>query len=150
MKHNDDFPPSAFRSKRRCGRASAVFDCLEARGLPARGEKSLWIAVINQVVTDALSGGNGSEAAHVRHQARCWLEGRSGDFETVCQLAGFDPDWLRGKLKKLMASPRRWRLEAGKGKRYAAQRLARLKKRRGGGGGENGGGNAMPFPGSLA
>jgi hypothetical protein len=36
-----------------------------------------------------------------RDRARAWIQSR--DFETVCALAGFDPDMVRGRLVDALA-----------------------------------------------
>ncbi len=94
----------------------------------ARGETSLWVAVITQAMMDALSRSKKSEAVYHKHEAICWLTGNSRDFADVCLAAGMNPDYVRRKAKQVMAAPRPWRAEAGKGKRYLERKEYRRKQ----------------------
>jgi len=60
-----------------------------------RGEINLWRAVITQAVTDAVSQSAKKDMQYEKSQARCWLEGRTQDFHTVCYYAGRDPNYVR-------------------------------------------------------
>lgn len=92
---------------------------------PVRGERAMWVAVITQAMMDALSRSNKIEEKYHQHEAQRWLTGGSKDFRTVCHLAGFDPDYIRTRVKRALASPRQWRAEAGKGSRYEERRAYR-------------------------
>lgn len=96
----------------------------------ARGETALWVAVITQAMMDALSRCKKSESIYQRHEAINWLTGNSKDFNDVCLCAGLNPDYVRRKAKKVIAAPKPWRAEAGKGKRYEERRKYREKQRR--------------------
>lgn len=102
-----------------------IFDNTDTRHDPVKGEKAMWVAVITQAMMDALSRSNKSEDSYQRHEAIQWLTGGSKDFRTVCQLAGFDPDYIRKKAKQCLAAPRPWRAIAGTGKRYEERKAYR-------------------------
>lgn len=143
---HDITPPSLFSLPRsRTDRRSKPFDWLTTIHHAARGEARLWLSVIIQAMVDAASKSGGSEAGYDRYKAQCWLTGDSADFVMVCTLTGYDPDWLRGKIKNALGSPRAWRKAAGGGDGY----LSRKRKRNKNGGGGSGGGIAS-LPGSPA
>ncbi len=96
---------------------------------PVYGESSLWGAVITQALMDALSKARHSEASFNKDEAIRWLTSNSTDFITVCQFAGYDPDYVRKKAKKAIANPVPWRAEPGKGKRYLERREYRRKQK---------------------
>lgn len=93
----------------------------------ARGETTLWIAVITQALMDALSRSHHAEARYHKHEAMRWLTENTKDFITVCLYAGLDPDYVRQNAKRTLASPTRWRAEPGQGKRYAERKAYRDK-----------------------
>lgn len=95
----------------------------------ARGEAALWAAVITQALMDAQSKCKKPESRYHKHEAICWLTGGSKDFIDVCLSAGLDPDYVRRRAKKAIASPTNWRAEAGKGKRYEERKKYREKMR---------------------
>lgn len=92
-----------------------------------RGETALWSAVITQALMDALSRSRSAEALYHKHTAIAWLTGNGKDFTMVCLCAGFDPDYVRKKAKRAIASPQRWRAEPGTGKRYLERKKYRNK-----------------------
>lgn len=116
------------RSKRHRRRKLKPLDWLSELNLPVRGEMALWVAVITQAMMDALSNAKTSEARFHKHEATNWLTGNSKNFITVCHHAGLDPDYVRRKAKRALASPRRWRAEPGKGSRYHERRARRLEQ----------------------
>jgi hypothetical protein len=93
-----------------------------------RGETALWSAVITQALMDALTRSRNPEALYSKHTAIAWLTGNSKDFIMVCLCAGFEPDYVRKKAKRAIASPQRWRAEPGKGKRYLERKKYRNTK----------------------
>ncbi|MEK6745985.1 MAG: hypothetical protein AABY33_03025 [Pseudomonadota bacterium] len=95
----------------------------------ACGETALWVAVITQAMMDALSRCKKSESIYSKQEAIRWLTGNSKDFNDVCLCAGMNPDYVRRKAKKIIASPRNWRAEAGKGSRYHERKKYREKQR---------------------
>ena len=99
-------------------------------GQPAKAESAMWVAVITQAMMDALSKSRKSEALYYKQEATTWLTENSPSFVMVCQLAGLHPDDIRRKAKRVIAAPKGWRMEAGKGKRYAQRKAHRdrLKK----------------------
>lgn len=112
------------RTKRR---GQPVFDFGGAPYNHARGETALWVAVITQAMMDALSNAASAEARYHKNEAIHWLTGNSRDFVMVCLSAGMDPDCVRRKAKRALASPSPWRAEAGKGKRYLERKAYRQK-----------------------
>lgn len=104
------------------------FFWLEEAYNTARGETSLWVAVITQAVVDSISKCNKKEAKYHKHEAINWLTGNSKDFNDVCIRAGMEPEYVRKKAKQIIASPTQWRAEAGKGKRYQERKKYREKK----------------------
>lgn len=65
-------------------------------------EQTLWQEVVIQAVIDALWAGNEftprgtyAPAATYRGQASAWIEGNSENYRFACEMAGFDPDFLR-------------------------------------------------------
>lgn len=98
----------------------------------ARGETSLWVAVITQAMMDALSRSRHPEQQHHKQAALNWLTGNSKDFFLVCSLAGMDPDYVRRKAKKSLVSPIAWRAAPGQGQRYLERKhyRQRIKKMR--------------------
>ncbi len=95
----------------------------------ARGETSLWVAVITQAMMDALSRCKKTESIYQKHEATRWLTSNSKDFINVCLCAGMDPDYVRRKAKNILSSPRPWRAQAGQGKRYEERRQYRENRR---------------------
>lgn len=76
------------------------------------GERAVWKAVILQMLEDATSEAKKPQDSRNREHARAWLDGTSQDFHTVCDLAGFDPAYIRSKVKKALAAPADWRRNA--------------------------------------
>ncbi|MGE0754999.1 MAG: hypothetical protein AB7L92_07540 [Alphaproteobacteria bacterium] len=96
----------------------------------ARGETSLWIAVITQAVMDALSKSRNPEIQFHKREAIYWLTENNKDFIIVCLNAGLDPDYVRQKAKRAIYSPSPWRAEPGKGKRYQERKAYRERIRK--------------------
>lgn len=60
---------------------------------PRPPESRLWLAVLVQAIFDAwFSVGTGRGLTAEREQARAWFG--SHDFQTVCERAGLDPDFV--------------------------------------------------------
>jgi len=95
----------------------------------ARGESSLWVAVISQAITDARSKCKKAESKYHKTEAINWLTSNSKDFIDVCLCAGMNPDYVRKKAKQAIISPANWRAEAGKGKRYEERKKYREKQK---------------------
>lgn len=74
-----------------------------------RGEQALWRAVITQALMDAASQSGKMEAQYEKSQALCWLTSYSDDFKTVCDLANYPPDYIRGRAIRALARNCRWR-----------------------------------------
>ncbi len=95
----------------------------------AGGERALWVAVITQAVMDALSRAPSSEALYHKHEAIRWLMDGSRDFITVCQHAGYEPDYIRKCAKRALSSPNPWRALPGQGNRYLERRAYRARQK---------------------
>ena len=90
-------------------------------------EPGLWRAVITQALMDAASRSTKSEAKRTRSAALDWLLSSSSDFETVCDHAGLDPDYVRTRARQALERGFEWRLPAGQGWRtQAARQLATI------------------------
>lgn len=76
-----------------------------------KGEIALWRAVITQALMDAGSKSNKSEMRYNRAQAISWLSGTGPDFNTVCSLAGFEPEYVIKKAREAIKRGCIWRKE---------------------------------------
>jgi hypothetical protein len=66
-------------------------------------EQRLWKAVLAQMLYDALSDfENKFINKDEKKAAEFWLTHKTKDFVDVCTHAGFDPDYILGKSKKLV------------------------------------------------
>ena len=84
-------------------------------------EPGLWRAVITQALMDAASRSRKSEAKRSRNDAFNWLLSDSPDFESVCDNAGLDPDYVRTRARQALHRGFEWRLPAGQGWRTQAR-----------------------------
>ncbi|MEZ5691351.1 MAG: hypothetical protein R3D71_06780 [Rickettsiales bacterium] len=91
-------------------------------------EEALWKAVITQALMDALSRCKKMESQYNKHEAIRWLTENNKDFIDVCLSAGLNPNYVRKKAKIAIYSNKRWRAEAGKGKRYLERKKYREKQ----------------------
>ena len=87
-------------------------------------EPGLWRAVITQALMDAASQSRKSEARRSRTDALHWLLSSDSDFETVCDNAGLDPDYVRSRARAALARGCQWRLPVGQGWRAQARLAA--------------------------
>lgn len=76
------------------------------------GERSLWRAVIVQMLEDASNNSQKDEDIYNRDVARHWLTSGSQDFYMVCDLAGFDVGYLKRNVKKALLNNCKWRRES--------------------------------------
>lgn len=72
------------------------------------GERNLWGAVVNRAILDALwpnpcATGSGTVSHQEQRAARSWIGSRG--FREACQLAGFEPDFVRDRLLPLLDDP---------------------------------------------
>jgi hypothetical protein len=66
-------------------------------------EQKLWRAVLCQMLYDALSSfENKAMNKNEKEAAERWFIYKTKDFVDVCTHAGFDPDYILGKSKKLV------------------------------------------------
>ncbi|MBF0602693.1 MAG: hypothetical protein HQL07_03250 [Nitrospirae bacterium] len=61
-------------------------------------EQKLWIAVLETAVDDALTHKDPEE----KEAARKWFREGGTHFKFVCDLADFDPDYLRKQVMRLI------------------------------------------------
>ena len=105
-------------SVRRKPRPSAAIDAASGDALlqephnPTRREQALWRAVIMQMFTDAFSNSRKPEALQHKREALIWLRGNSRDFCTVCDYAGYDPDYIRSLTKSVLQERKSAAIEA--------------------------------------
>jgi hypothetical protein len=57
--------------------------------------RSLWAAVILMALQDATRKAKTTDARRIKAEARGWFVDAGGDFHRVCQMAGFEPSWVR-------------------------------------------------------
>jgi hypothetical protein len=103
---------------------SSFFHPTRTHGSFADHEPGLWRAVITQALMDAASNSRKTEAKRARLAALHWLLSDSRDFESVCDHAGFDPDYVRTRARQPLARGCEWRLPAGQGWRTQARMQA--------------------------
>ena len=69
-------------------------------------ERQLWCAVIERAVQDAIDHvgavSEGPARNRAREEARQWFIENSRDFQKTCDAAGYDPDFLRSRVLKLI------------------------------------------------
>jgi len=65
-------------------------------------EQKLFQAVVLQAFEDALTINGSKQESYLKKDAHDWFLDRAGSFESVCWYAGFDPDIIHGKYKKLL------------------------------------------------
>lgn len=87
-------------------------------------EPSLWRAVIAQALMDALSKSRKMEARRSRMDALAWLLDNGSDFEAVCDHAGLDPSYVRGRARVALSAGLLWRLPNGQGWRTQKRQSA--------------------------
>jgi hypothetical protein len=80
---------------------------------PVRGETALWRAVITQALMDAASNSKKMELQYEKSQALCWLKTYAEDFKTVCDFAGYSPDYIRTRSLAALERGCKWRKENG-------------------------------------
>jgi len=103
-----------------CGTTSTAttplsFHSTRSFGSFADHEPGLWRAVITQALMDAASSSARPDLRRAKREALDWLLSSSCDFETVCDHAGLDPDYVRSRARSAITRNCTWRLPAGKG-----------------------------------
>lgn len=83
-------------------------------GKGIRGETALWRAVIVQALMDASSQSGKMEARYEKSKSCCWLTSYSDDFKTVCDLAGFPPEYVRHRSQQALKRNCKWRQDSRK------------------------------------
>jgi hypothetical protein len=72
----------------------------------ASAERQLWCAVIERALRDALATiSPPAECRRVREAARAWFLANGFEYRTVCESAGYDPDYLRSRVLSKIATP---------------------------------------------
>ena len=74
-----------------------------------RGERAIWRAVILQALEDAASRSKKVKDKFNKDQAIHWLTHKNADFDHVCDLAGFEPSYVRRKVKRALQNGCQWR-----------------------------------------
>lgn len=97
---------------------------VRSAGSFADHEPGLWRAVITQALMDAATLSSKPEARRTRSEAVQWLLTPSDDFESVCDNAGLDPDYVRSRAANALRRNCQWRLPAGQGWRARARATA--------------------------
>jgi len=127
---NDKSARTSKTKKTSRGYEGPPFDWITDANNPVRAERSIWIAVITQAMMDALSRSQKPEEQFHKFEATRWLTDNSQDFRNVCSLADLDPDYVRLKAKKALATGGLWRAEAGTGKRYEERKAYREREKK--------------------
>ncbi|MBF0146754.1 MAG: hypothetical protein HQL84_11730 [Magnetococcales bacterium] len=68
------------------------------QNLSVTPEQKLWIAVLETAVEDALTHKDPDE----KEAARKWFREGGSHFKFVCDLADFDPDYVRKQVMRLI------------------------------------------------
>ena len=66
-------------------------------------EQRLFQAIVLQAFEDALTTQGSKQESYLKKDAHDWFLQRNKSFEEVCWFAGFDPDLIHDKYKKLLA-----------------------------------------------
>lgn len=77
------------------------------------GYVALWRAVFAQAIMDAKSRRTKKEYDYIRHSALSWLLDNHKDFKTVCEFAGYEPDYLRRRVREAQQRGFIWRAGDG-------------------------------------
>lgn len=90
-------------------------------------EIDLWNQVLEQAIRDALNKSwcNRFE----QREAAYWFTTPSKDFNSVCDNAGLNPEYVRRKAVEAIALGSITRQKAGDGERYEKQKLARERRK---------------------
>ena len=75
-------------------------------------EQALWQAVVDQALQDALQSDDDKSITQLqRDGARVWLSRGRQDFDDVCAMAGYDPEFIRDAYVNGRITPERWEQE---------------------------------------
>lgn len=72
-------------------------------------EQGVWRAVIVQALMDASTNSAKKENLQAKSEALVWLRGNSIDFASVCQFAGFEPEFVKDMAKQALQRNCVWR-----------------------------------------
>lgn len=95
------------------GRGSFHEDAEPATDEDLYGYVALWRAVFAQAIMDAKSRRTKKEYDYIRHSALNWLLSNQKDFKTVCEFAGYEPDYLRRRVREAQQRGFIWRAGDG-------------------------------------
>jgi len=75
-------------------------------------ERQLWCAVLERAFEDAMDrvaavAAESAQHLSLREEAHDWFLRNGREFRETCYSAGFDPDYLRGRILSLIAENRR-------------------------------------------
>ncbi len=88
----------------------------------AAGEQAVWRSVIMQALIDAASNSKKKENMQWKEEALIWLRGTSADFYTVCQNAGYEPEYVREIAADAIKRNCIWRAAPGTGEKARKNR----------------------------
>jgi hypothetical protein len=71
--------------------------------------KSVWKSVIGQALLDASCQSKQPKKIRAKIKALQWLREESTDFDTVCELAGWNPSVVRKKINIALRKGCKWR-----------------------------------------
>ena len=90
-------------------------------------EERLFVAVLSQAVHDAFS-------THVgrleRDAARAFFMNNGGQFRSICELAGRDPQYVHEKIRKRILTANGWNMDESMRKSYRQRVHKKYKKKR--------------------
>ena len=110
--HQNNKERNERRRRRRLEKHVGIDEINLDKDWSVRGERALWRAVILQMLEDAARDSSKPVDLYNKEVARNWLQSGSQDFFMVCDLAGFDVEYLRKNIKKALLNNCKWREEA--------------------------------------
>ena len=69
-------------------------------------QQELWRAVLIRAMVDALYVGKSPMSLQEKEEAHAWIMAGDGDFEYVCFMAGYDPEYVRSRYTGGRMRPR--------------------------------------------
>lgn len=70
--------------------------------ITSESARAVWRAVLTQALVDARSNMQNTEAKIEKARARSWLLNGGNDFNTVCELAGLNPEYVRRRVRNIL------------------------------------------------
>ncbi len=90
------------RRKGRYTKPSYLQPALTLREMEESSERSMWAAVLTQMLMDATSQSRKDEARKAKLDAITWLTEANDDFVLVCEYAGYEPARVREKVNQVL------------------------------------------------